>query len=365
MENKTNQNFSIINLAKIELPIPTETKIRGKEYISYGEDNNYPAFLYRLYNECSDHQSIIDGMVNYTIGNGIQTTNQSLLNFFKKVNDSGETIDDLSKKLLLDYEIFGGFAMLVTPNKMEELYSIEYLDFMKCRLSEDEKSVYYSEKGWENKYKVDTNVYPVFDSKKINKQSIFYFTGFKSRGIYPVPKYNGALKSIMTLTEIDNFHLNNVANGFQPSTIVNFNNGIPTVEQMSQIEKKINEKFSGTKGSKILINFAESKDKAAEIIKLDMDNFGDQFNTLFKTVQNTIFTAHKVTSPALFGIKQEGTGFSKTEFMESFDIFNNTVVKSNQNMYINILYKFIKNYFNDIQKSDISITPYVLQNNNE
>lgn len=125
-------------------------------------------------------------MVNYTIGNGIQTTNQSLLNFFKKVNDDSETIDDISKKLLLGYEIFGGFAMLVTPNKMEELYSIEYLDFMKCELSEDEKSVYYSDKGWENKYKVDTKVYPVFDSKKINKQSIYYFTGFKSRGIYPV-----------------------------------------------------------------------------------------------------------------------------------------------------------------------------------
>ena len=51
--------------------------------------------------------------------------------------------------------------------------------------------------------------------------------------------------------------------------------------------------------------------------------------------------------------------------MESFEIFNNTVVKSNQNMYIDVLYKFLKNYFTDIQKGDITITPYVLQNNNE
>jgi hypothetical protein len=354
-------NKIILNFEQIKLPELKEEKIKGKEYISYGVNNLYPNFLYELYNNCSDHQSIIDGIVAYTIGNGITTTNQQLDSFFKKVNEYDETINDISYKLQYDYEIFGGFCFLVTPNKIGGLYSIEYINFMNVRLSENEQNVYYSEKGWD-KWGVKATEYPIFNPKNVNKKSIFYYNGHKTRGIYPIPLYNGALKSIMTLIEIDNFHLNNVANGFQPSTIINFNNGIPTIEQMEEIERKINNKFSGTSGKKLLINFAESKDKGAEIVKLDMDNFGDMFSNLFKTTQNTIFTAHKITSPALFGIKQEGTGFSKTEFMESFDIFNNTVIKSRQNNLISVLYNFFKYYYT-ITKSDIVINPYVLKNN--
>ena len=48
--------------------------------------------------------------------------------------------------------------------------------------------------------------------------------------------------------------------------------------------------------------------------------------------------------------------------MESFDIFNNTVIKSRQNNLISVLYNFFKYYYT-ITKSDIVINPYVLKNN--
>ena len=49
METNKNNYFEVFNFEKVELPVFKEEKIRGKEYISYGVDNNYPSFLYKLY----------------------------------------------------------------------------------------------------------------------------------------------------------------------------------------------------------------------------------------------------------------------------------------------------------------------------
>jgi len=358
MEN--NDEIMVFKLEAIETPELKEVVSTRKEYVMYGADNAYPVFLWKLYNECSEHQSIIDGIAQYVIGNGLKTTNESLNNFFKNVNED-ENINDLLKKLVLDYLIFGGFVMDVVPDRTQSLKYLKWVDFMSARVSEDENTVYIS-KDW-GKWSVILKPYKNFTKKNINSEQIFYFKGNKTRGVYPIPLYNGAIKAIQTAIEIGNFHLNNISNGFQVNTIINFNNGIPLKEEKEAIEQKIKEKFSGTSGAKIMTTFNESKEKSAEVQKLNADNFGEQFQSLHKNTQNTIFTAHRVTSPALFGIKMEGTGFSKTEFAEAFEIFNETVISSIQLAFIDELYKVLSLYFT-MEKSDIMFEPFTINVNN-
>lgn len=346
-------NVRVMAFDAIEVPELKESKVRGKEYVSYGDNNRYPQFLWELYQECSDHQAIIDGLVGYVCGNGITTTNPQLQAFFNMVNPD-ETMNDLLRKLVLDYMIFGGFCPQVTPKFGGGLGRMDWVNFMNLRVNELETLVYHS-KEWGN-WGAKADVYPNYNRREINKVQLFYFKGNKTRGVYPIPTYNAAIKAIKTSIEIGNFHLNNICNSFQPSTIINFNNGEPKMEQKEEIERLIRQKFEGTKGSKIMTVWNESKEKGTEIQKLDADNFGEQFATLHRNTQQTIFTAHRITSPALFGIKMENTGFSKTEYREAFEIFNQTVVKSHQAVVLSELNKLLVPYFG--KDLGLQIIPY-------
>ena len=352
MTKITTFNFSI------DTPNSEERILNNKEFVVWGEKNQYPEFLYELYKKSAEHQSIVDGLVQYTLGNGIKSSNPNVQLKFDKINKDEETINDIASKLLLDYYIFGGFSSQIIPARDKSLAEIYWTDFMNCRINEDEDKVFYS-KNW-TKYRPDVKVYDEFNvEEKQTASSIYYFKGLKTRGFYPVPLYNAAITAIQTSVEIDNFHLNNVSNGFQASTIINFNNGEPDEDTKKEIEKALDEKFNGTSGKKFMIIYNESKDTAITIEKLDADNFDEQFDTLQKSVQNRIFVAHKVTSPALFGIKMENTGFSKTEYEESFDIFNNTIIKSYQKILITELEKMLKPFYG--KDLGIFIEPYKLQ----
>jgi hypothetical protein len=61
-------NLLFINLAEAIQPIFIERK--GREWISYGEDNMYPNYLLELYNKSGKHGAIVKSKANYITGEG-------------------------------------------------------------------------------------------------------------------------------------------------------------------------------------------------------------------------------------------------------------------------------------------------------
>ena len=337
------------------IPLLIETPIKGKDYIGYGCDNTYPQYLLKLYDECADHQTIIDGCVNYVMGNGLTIVDQNLLKFSEKVNKDGETLSDVMRKCELDFQIFGGFAINLITDKLGTLLEMYYMDFNTLRINDECSTIYYS-KEW-GKWGAKGLEVPSFDATKEQTNSIFYYRGKKTRGVYPTPLYNAALKAIQTSIKISDFHLNNITTGFNANVLVNFFNGSPTPEVQKKIEKDMKAKFSGVDGDKLLVTFNDSKEREVTITRLDDDNLDEKFNTLFKNTQNTIFTSHKVTSPQLFGVKAENQGFSKTEFVEAFEIYNSTVIAPLQTDLTSEFGKILSKFFIN---SKIEIIPFSL-----
>ena len=64
--------------------------------------------------------------------------------------------------------------------------------------------------------------YPKFEVGSSKRNSIFYFKGKTAPqvNVYPIPSYIGALSDIRTSTEISNFHLNSIINGFNGNLII-------------------------------------------------------------------------------------------------------------------------------------------------
>ena len=313
---KDKLSFSVFELEKTEMPDGKETVRSGYDYVSWGKDNRFPNDLYDMYQNSAILQSVINGTADYVFGSGV-------ISAFDVVNDKYETLEDVVKRCVFDLLIFGGFAiqLMYKGGKVEAMY---WLDFQKCRKSEDEKKIYYSD-DW-GKYAKKALEYNAWTPGTDKGTCIFYYKGHKTRGIYPVPMYIGALKSVKISTEISNFHLNNITKGFASNAVISFNNGEPDEDTKARIEKDVKEKFCGTDNAgSFLLLFNDSKDNACEIAKIQDDKFDLKYDALAKSVKEDIFIAFRAT-PTLFGLPNENNGFSKQEYLESFELYNKTVV---------------------------------------
>ena len=326
MDNKNIQlAFAATNKEWDEIiPQLTETE-NVKDYILYGKDNQYPEYLYGLYNDVSTLKTIIEGTADYVIGDDVIC---NIKGFDRQVNTKGDTLRELVRLCARDYLIYGGFAIQVIRNKVGDVRELYYMDFRYIRSSKKNDVFWYSE-DFSKKYVRGnkTVVYPKFipDAREV-ASSILYVSNNKST-TYPIPRYSGSIKACEMERAIDTYHLSSIENGFGGSYIINFLNGIPTDEIKSEIEKNVNEKFCGASNAgRVLINFANGKDNATTLEKLDTEDFGEKYKAAAERAKNQIFTAFRAI-PQLFGDMSAATGFNSQEFTESFKVFNRTVCK--------------------------------------
>ncbi len=352
-ENKLQVAFAAIDKNWEDL-IPQPTEIEGaKKYVLYGTDNRYPDYLWGLFNDVSTLKTVVEGIADYVIGNDVVC---NVKGFDAEVNTKGDTMRELIRLLARDYLIYGGYAIQVIRNKVGDIRELYYVDFRYLRSSKKNDVFYYSE-DFTKKYvrSNKTVIYPKFIKENRNvSSSILYVTNEKSK-TYPTPRYSGSIKACEIERQIDTYHLSSLENGFGGSYILNFLNGIPTDEQKEEIERNVNEKFAGASNAgRILINFANGKDNATTLEKLDTEDFGEKYKAAAERSKQQIFTAFRAI-PALFGDVTATTGFNSQEFMESFKVFNKTVVRPIQQTICDSIDKIFGN------RNSVNITPFSIE----
>lgn len=337
--------------------IPDMSEVENaRGWINFGKNNNFPEYLWDLYLRSALLQSVINGTADFTLGDGLEIDPTSVIKSIEdKVNQKGENIDDVIKKVIVDYLIFDGFALQLIFNKLGQIGELYWLDFRNCRTNEDETVVYYS-KEWEkgNPKKIE---YIRYNGTQTSGSCVFYFKGHKTRGIYPIPRYSGALNAIETSTEIARYHLSAIHNNFNGNLIINFNNGEPTDEVKKDIEKKIKSKFSGAdNGGKFLVAFNDSKENGVEVVRLQDDNTDKKYEQLRKDTYKEIFIAFRC-QPQLFGFVIEGSLFNKEEYQQAYDLYYKTVVTPIQNDIIRCLSRIY-----NVDETTFEFKPFILSN---
>lgn len=357
MDNMIKVAFAATDKEWEEL-IPQQIEVEGvKDYVQWGKDNQYPEYLYGLFNDVSSLKTIIEGTADYVCGNDVTC---NIKGFDVEVNTKGDTMRELVRLLARDYLIYGGFAIQIIRNKVGDIRELYYVDFRYLRSSKKNEVFWYSEE-FSKKYvrSNKTVVYPKFvkENRDITS-SILYVTNEKSK-TYPTPRYSGSIKACEIERNIDTYHLSSLENGFGGSYILNFLNGIPTDEMKSEIEKNVNEKFCGSSNAgRILINFANGKDNATTLDKLEVQDFGEKYKAAAERAKNQIFTAFRAI-PQLFGDMTAATGFNSQEFTESFKVFNRTVCQPIQQTICDSIDKIFNN------KNSVEIVPFSLGDDNK
>ena len=349
-DNKPNKKYSFSkeDFNRNEIDFYHNNKefcLSNKEFVYWGYDNNMPERLYSYYDKCSTLQAIIDGTVDFILGDRITLPNGPAENMI--VNNNGDNLLSIITKVVRDFEVTGGGAIQVIRNVNNQITEIYALDITKCRLNEDGHNIYYS-KSWSN-YHHKAIKYPSFDNN--SPTSIYILKNDKSRGVYPQPPYNSSLESIDVQCSIKRFHSRQIKTNFNANVFISFFGEEPEIDEKRDQEKKINNKFTGVEANPTMIGwFPDKESTGVDIQVIDTINFDTKFDLLNKTTQDDIFQSMRAPRQ-LFGSYNEQTGFNSQEYQSAFTLYNNITVKPIQKQIVNV---FTQLGF------PITIEPYIL-----
>ena len=337
--------------------LPTEIKGNGRRFVWWGRNNDYPSYLLALRSEVTTLSAVMEGCVDYCVGNGVRI--EGLGGEWEiKVNRYGHTAEDIVRRMADDLVMFGGFALQVVRNEVGGIAELYHIDMRHLRTDEDRETFFYSEDFSERgRYRVSkTLVYPRYIPSGTSASSVYYYNP-DFRQVYPSPMYNAAIKACEIERCTDDFHLTGILNGFVAPYLVNFNNGQPADDEVKEeIEKMFSEKFTGPQNAgRVMFSWNDTRESATTIDKLEVEDFGDKYQSLAKHSRQQIFTAFRA-NPNLFGIPTEGSGFSSEEYESAFKLFNRTVIRPMQ--------KSISNAFAYLFGQDcLVIEPFTLDGN--
>lgn len=340
---------------KIELatytPVSAAEFIQSGKWVMYGKDNLYPQYLNELVDTTAIHGTLCKRIPVRISGKGT---------FGKLPADMDQNgFDKECRQMDSDLYIQGGFYVLVKYTlDGEDISKIKTLPFDSCRVHEDESGnvvgVWYSrnfkDKG---KRKNKPRFYPLFDPDAvpigvddIQPDQIFYFfTGVRSGEVYPKPFYHGALNQIETERQIGMFDVNEILNGFFPSVIIDLVTEDTTGDESESVTDALNRQVTGARNnSKFVVLERPAGTEKSEITTFEPNRMAERYELKIKTIAQTLFIAHGITSPLLFGMRTEGGGLgsNKDEMKQAEELFTFHVIKPFQELRLEGLSKIMR-----------------------
>jgi hypothetical protein len=183
---------------------------------------------------------------------------------------------------------------------------------------------------------------------------------------YPLPDYIGASAVIDLDKEVDNFHNNNLRNGLAPSlAITTFTNA--TDDERNAIEQMLKAQYAGTNNAGNML-YMDVDDPAAapQITPIPQNGSDGYYTEINEMVMQKILTGHRISSPALLGIKQNtGLGNNADELITAWRLFLNTVVLPYQQNILSVFEYLLGINYGDITVGVIQDNPLVIDEDKE
>ena len=318
--------IQVLTFAEAKQPEYKEKK--GEGYMQYGQNNDYPQYLLDLFNKSAKHNAIIRGKVNYIVGNG-WAGEQAIV---QKVNRD-ETLNDLTKKVALDLELFGGAYIQVIWSVMGgQVAELWHCDYTKIRTNKDNTQFWYKEDWKLTRNQEKAEIYNAFNPANPQGVQILYVKEYRpGMNVYSLPGYFGALNYIESDVEVSKHVLGNAQTGFSASKLITLPNGEPSPEEKRLVSRQFDNMYTGADGKKYLLAFVNDLTRKPIVDDLGASDITkEDFSRVDELIQTNIFSGHQITSPDLFGIAVPGQLGNRQQLRDSYEIFNNTYVRYKQ-----------------------------------
>lgn len=354
------ENLHIVNLSSYNRPKVQEDK--KKDWVAYGDDNNYYQYLIDLYTNSTTNNAVINGVSNMIYGKGLDALDSStkteeyaaLRSIFH---------DKCLKKVSLDLKMLGeaSFQVLYKDGKVvrAEHFPRQTLRAEKCN-EDGYIEAYYYHPNWEK----------IKQSDKPKRIAAFGYGNGKEPEIEIVKKYvsgydyycpvdyQGGLAYAELESEVADYLINDVQNGFSGTKVVNFNNGVPDREKQLSIKNDVMHKLTGARGEKVIIAFNNNAESKTTIDDVPLNDAPAHYEYLANECARKLMVAHRVTSPLLLGIRDgnNGLGNNADEIKTASLLFQNITIRPYQDLIIDSIEQILavneislKLYFKTLQ----------------
>ena len=346
--------FAATRIQFEDVTTPSVCENPQNKWAEWGEDNDYFNYVIRMYNSSVTNAAIINTITTWIEGGGLNASDKDrdIIGYNKFLNKFKE---DAIEKFIEDFKLQGNAAFQIIWSKGEPKVAASFyhmpIQYLRPELADENGDInhyYYSENWQELRKKQYKPVpYPVFDGRyKGADLEVLVLKQYKAGLTYfGAPDYISSMRWIEIEGAVSEFHLSNIHNGFAPSVIVSFNNGIPsTQEEIHETETSLKRKFGGEgNAGKFIVTFADSRDQGVEVTTVPTNDLDKQYEFVSSHARQMIITGHKVTSPMLLGIKEDtGLGNNADEIKNATLLFQSTVIQGFQKQIlkaINILAK--------------------------
>lgn len=324
---------NFVNLSGYSVPKAIEDK--RKEWVAYGEDNDYYSFLINCFLQSATNNAAINSISNYIYGGGLSIDGMDIES--SEVKELRKMINHRClKKVILERKMLGQAAMQVIYNKAGNNRKVVKIKHFPIHTLRPEKcndegviEAYYYHPDWANKKPNDSlKRIPTFGNST-EEIELFVIKPYISGFTYFSPvDYSGALPYAEMEDEIADYLLNEVKNSFSGTKVINFNNGVPDAEQRDLITRDVKAKLTGSKGQKLIVAFNDNADNKTTVEDITLNDAPSHYEYLADEARNKILVGHRITSPLLLGIKDGGKGFGNNadELESSAQLFQSTVI---------------------------------------
>ena len=320
--------FSRVDVdSPIVIPEYTEQTPSGNstQFVRWGPNNTFPNDLQEALKNSVSASSIVSGTVELFKGLEIAFDLQDMNITQDKVNREDETLMDLLEQCVRDYVTYGGYAIQVIFNRLDqiaELYNIP-LEFL--RMNEDRSSFWFSKK-W-SRYSNKAIQYPALKVREKEPSAIVLYTNSGRRQTYPLSPLTPAISDIISEGMASKYIRKTLESGISANFIVSLPNASNLNDtQKEEIEEGIRSKFCGLENrGEFMLFFNEGSD-GLEVEKIATDDSSQIFDSISQAASLRIYKSLHA-SPQLFGDTTQATGFSEQEYEQAFALFKKMSLK--------------------------------------
>jgi hypothetical protein len=362
MENKN--TIKVVNLSGgYILPRISESSSKRKAWVEFGIDGLDDFFntLIKRYETSPTNQACIDGCTDLIYGKGVKAKDRLDLEEYLYTL----TTDDEIRKIAFDYKLFGNASIQCVFNsdrsKIVNFYHLPVDTLRAEKVNENgEIPGFYYSPDWTNK-NIKPKYIPAFGQNQWEEDvQIIYLKRYApGKFYYGIPDWYSSLQYCAVEEEVSNLHINNILNNFMPSTIINFNGGVPAVEEQMLVEQSIANKFTGTSNAgRFILSFNDNPEYKTTVEMLRPENLHQQYDFIAEESSRKIMLAHRVTSQMLLGIKT-ASGFSSNadELKTAYEIFLAMVIQPFQQELIKAIQGIVE--FNGVDGEDLYFAPLI------
>ena len=334
------ENVHLINLSSYNRPEVVEDK--KKDYVAYGEDNNYYQYLIDNFINSTTNNATINGIAQLIYGKGIDALDSSTKTeeyaALKSIFNN-----DCLRKICLDLKLLGeaSFQVIYQNNKVVKAEHFPRQTLRPEKMIDGDIRAYYYSPDWANMKKSDkAERIAAFGFGNQTEPEIKIVKRYVSGYDYICPPdYAGSLAYAELESEISDYLINDVQCGFSGTKVINFNAGIPERSKQLEIKNDVMRKLTGSMGEKVIVAFNNNAESKTTIDDVPLNDAPAHYEYLSSECARKIMVGHRVTSPLLLGIRDDnnGLGNNADEIRTASLLFQNTTIRPYQDLIVDCM----------------------------